>query len=42
VIDFSSFNRLDLWSRYTAEPNLDALIYVEFRGTTHAPAPSNG
>lgn len=30
VIDFNSFNRLDLWSRYTAEPNIDALIYIEY------------
>lgn len=30
IIDFNSFNRLDLWSRYTAEPNIDALIYIEY------------
>jgi hypothetical protein len=30
VIDFSTFSRLDLWSRYTAEPNIDALIYIEY------------
>jgi hypothetical protein len=30
IIDFNSFNRLDLWSRYTTEPNIDALIYVEY------------
>src|SRR6185295_16535815 len=30
IIDFNSFNRLDLWSRYTAEPNIDALLYIEY------------
>jgi len=30
IIDFNAFNRLDLWRRYTAEPNIDALIYIEY------------
>jgi hypothetical protein len=30
IIDFNSFTRFDLWSRYTAQPNLDAIIYIEY------------
>ncbi len=30
IIDFNSFNRLDLWDKYTAQPNIAALIYLEF------------
>jgi hypothetical protein len=35
IIDFNSFNRLDLWNKYLAQPNIDALFYLEY-------APYNG
>jgi hypothetical protein len=30
VLDFNAFNRLDLWGKYTAQPNLGAVIYLEY------------
>ncbi len=30
ILDFNAFNRLDLWSKYTAQPSLDAVIYLEY------------
>ncbi len=45
IIDFNSFNRLDLWDKYTAQPNIAALIYLEFapyNGAHGAIAWSNG
>jgi len=30
IIDFSSFSRLDLWNKYLAQPNIDALLYLEY------------
>ena len=35
ILDFNSFSRLDLWNKYLAQPNLDALFYLEY-------APYNG
>lgn len=30
IIDFSSFSRLDLWNQYLAQPNIAALLYLEY------------
>ena len=30
VLDFNSFNRVDLWNKYTAQPNLGAVLYLEY------------
>lgn len=30
IIDFNSFNRLDLWNKYLAQPNINALLYLEY------------
>jgi len=35
IIDFNSFNRLDLWNKYLAQPSIEALFYLEY-------APYNG
>ena len=35
IIDFNSFNRLDLWNKYLTQPNIEALLYLEY-------APYNG
>jgi hypothetical protein len=35
ILDFNSFNRTDLWDKFTAQPNIDALFYLEY-------APYNG
>lgn len=30
IIDFNSFNNIGLWDKYTAESNIDGLIYLEY------------
>ena len=35
ILDFNSFNRLDLWNKYLVQPNINALLYLEY-------APYNG
>ncbi len=35
ILDFHSFNRLDLWNQYLAQPNIAGLLYLEY-------APYNG
>ncbi|WP_053372293.1 GxGYxYP domain-containing protein [Paenibacillus sp. FJAT-27812] len=30
VIDFNAFNNTELWDKYTAQPNVDGVIYLEY------------
>ncbi|UVI31083.1 GxGYxYP domain-containing protein [Paenibacillus spongiae] len=30
VIDFNAFDRMDIWNKYTAQPNIDGVIYLEY------------
>lgn len=30
ILDFGSFNRLDLWNQYFSQPNIDSLFYLEY------------
>ncbi|MCQ6563068.1 GxGYxYP domain-containing protein [Paenibacillus mendelii] len=30
VIDFNAFERMDIWNKYTAQPNVDGVIYLEY------------
>jgi hypothetical protein len=30
ILDFNSLDRLDLWDKYTAQPGIDALFYLEY------------
>ncbi|OMF23496.1 hypothetical protein BK133_24210 [Paenibacillus sp. FSL H8-0548] len=30
VIDFNAFNNAEIWDKYTAQPNVDGVIYLEY------------
>lgn len=30
VIDFNAFNNAELWDKYTAQPNVDGIVYLEY------------
>jgi hypothetical protein len=30
ILDFDSFNRMDLWNKYLAQPGLEALFYLDY------------